>query len=68
MYQDRSDDLLVPRMVIPRVVKNDIRRFFPRMVANVYNYNDPDLMASFMQTYYTPDFALVQQLFGKIIF
>lgn len=65
LYQDRTDDLLIPRMVIPRVVKNDIRKYFPRMLANVYNSNDYLFMLSFMQTYYTPDFTLIQQLFGK---
>ncbi len=65
LYQDRTDDLLIPRMIIPRVVKNDIRKYFPRMLANVYNANDFQFMANFMQTYYTPDFTLIQQLFGK---
>jgi hypothetical protein len=68
MYQDRTDDQLIPRMVIPRVVKNDMRKFFPTMLANVYNSNDCDFIGCFMGTYYRPDFTLIQQLFGRCLF
>ncbi len=38
-------------IVIPRILKSDIRRQYARMFANVMNSNDSDLMTSFLHRY-----------------
>eukprot|EP01033_Poteriospumella_lacustris_P016509 gene16509-11806_t len=43
--------------LFPRIVKCDIRRFYPRMFANVANSHDPALTASFIRTYCLPQFS-----------
>lgn len=43
---------LIP--VAPRVLKNDIRRQYGRMYANVLNSFDPDLLTSFLSTFTSP--------------
>jgi hypothetical protein len=48
--------------LFPRIVKCDIRRFYPRMFANVANSHDPTLMTSFMRTYCLPQFSSVDIL------
>lgn len=39
--------------LIPRIVKNDIRRFYSVMFANVYNKCDINHMIDFTRTYYS---------------
>lgn len=48
--------------LFPRIIKSDIRRFYPRMFANVANSHDPALMASFMRTYCLPQFSSIDIL------
>jgi len=38
---------------IPRVVKHDIRRYYNRMLLNIWNSHDPKLFQSFLLTYAT---------------
>lgn len=45
--------------LFPRVVKRDIRRFLPQMLANVMNAADPLLMRSFFSTFALPSFAMM---------
>lgn len=52
--------------LFPRVVKSDIRRFYPRMFANVANSTDPILLRSFMETYCSPQFHSVDILPSEI--
>lgn len=44
--------------LFPRVVKRDIRRFLPQMLANVMNAADPLLMKSFFSTFALPSFGM----------
>lgn len=43
--------------LFPRIIKSDIRRFYPRMLANTCNSHDPILISSFLRTYCLPDFT-----------
>lgn len=65
LYQDRVDGKLVPRMVIPHVMKDDIRLRYPTMITNIYNSCDSALTTNYVNKYYRPDFIAVQQLYGK---
>lgn len=46
------------RIYAPRIVKNDIRRLYAEMTANVYNSFDDDMYASFMKTFSVPDMRM----------
>ena len=65
MYQDRDNLALLPRLVIPRVIRNDIRRFYPHMLANVYNTQQYDYMWNFMERYFRQDYRLCEQTLGN---
>lgn len=65
LYQDRTDGKLVPRLVLPHVVKNDIRLLYPSMVANVYNACDLSLTGNFLNRYYSYDFVAVSHVESK---
>ena len=52
--------------LFPRIVKSDIRRFYPRMLANTCNSHDPILISSFLRTYCLPDFSSVDILPSEI--
>lgn len=51
---------------IPRVVKHDIRRFYARMLVNVWNSHDPYLFQSLLRTYATKNVKSVQTASGTV--
>lgn len=50
-YSYRKRRLVKGLDYIPRVVKHDIRRFYARMLVNVWNSHDPYLFQSLLRTY-----------------
>lgn len=52
--------------LFPRIVKSDIRRFYPRMLANISNSCDPHLVKSFMETYCVPRFQSLDVLPSEV--
>src|SRR4051812_15843896 len=52
------------RIVIHRVLKNDIRKLYPQMWANVCNVMDFNLFTSFFTTFCMPDIVF-QHHFAK---
>jgi hypothetical protein len=46
------------RIYAPRIVKNDVRRLYAEMTANVYNSCDDNMYASFMKTFAVPDMRM----------
>lgn len=68
-YRNRKAKKHRKRYVVnlfPRIVKSDIRRFYPRMLANAGNSHDPSLITSFLRTYCLPDFSSVDILPSEI--
>ena len=47
-------------VVIPRLFKRDIRRFYATMLANVHNSHDHNLLAAFLRTYAVEDIVLTR--------
>lgn len=45
--------------LIPKILKSDIRRFYPSMFAYVYNSCDYNVMMYFMKTFVSDDFLYV---------
>lgn len=52
--------------LFPRIVKSDIRRFYPRMLANISNSCNPQLVKSFMETYCVPRFQSLDVLPSEV--
>eukprot|EP01031_Cornospumella_fuschlensis_P029289 gene29290-35361_t len=65
LYQDSPDGALLPRIVIPRILKTDIRRCYTDMYANVYNSCDWVLAQGFVTRFFRPDNVVIQELFGS---
>lgn len=61
MYQDTKDGSCMPRIVIPRIVKADIRKCYPNMYANVYNACDFHLLCGYHRKFYRPDYFCVTE-------
>eukprot|EP01031_Cornospumella_fuschlensis_P032422 gene32422-39207_t len=57
-FNYRKNGRLVPHVILPKILKNDIRRSYPAMFANVYNSCDESLMNKYLHTFYRPDFAM----------
>jgi hypothetical protein len=45
-------------VIIPRLFRRDIRRFYVTMLANVHNSHDPNLLAAFFHTYAVDNLVL----------
>lgn len=54
----RPDKLKYRASLFPRVIKRDVRRLFPQMVANVWNSSDPALFRAFFETFATSNFSV----------
>lgn len=67
LYEDRNDGKLIPRLVVPKVVKNDIRLQYAQMFANVYNACDYNWITAFLQRHFRPDYVIAQELIGERI-
>lgn len=63
-----ADDALVPRDLrtplrtrygkIPRLLKHDLRRFYPKMLVNVLNSQDHQLVHDFFHKFFVPEASL----------
>lgn len=63
-----TDDALVPRDLrtplrtrygkIPRLLKHDLRRFYPKMLVNVLNSQDHQLVHDFFHKFFVPEASL----------
>lgn len=63
-----TDDVLVPRDLrtplrtrygkIPRLLKHDLRRFYPKMLTNVLNSQDHQLVHDFFHKFFVPEASL----------
>lgn len=54
--------------LVPRILKNDIRRFYPSMFANVYNSCDYNFIKYYMKSYLRDDFKCVlKKMEGMIL-
>lgn len=52
----------------PRILKNDIRRNYATMFANVFNSGDFELMSTHVDQLYSPDFVVEQRaLYGILL-
>eukprot|EP01033_Poteriospumella_lacustris_P004686 gene4686-3359_t len=47
-------------VIIPRLFRRDIRRFYVTMLANVHNSHDPNLLAAFFHTYAVDNLVLTR--------
>ncbi len=65
LYSDQVDGGLVPRLVIPSMIRDDIRNYYGSMISHVYNSQNYEFMSKFLMTYFRPDVMVIQQLFGK---
>lgn len=48
--------------LFPRIIKRDIRRFYPRMIANIYNSFDSQMLLSFLRTYSLPTVSSIDSM------
>jgi hypothetical protein len=57
---------MVPHIIIPKILKTDIRRQHARMFANVYNSCDKALVSKYLEEFFRNDFTFQQRFAGMM--
>ncbi|RYG95353.1 hypothetical protein EON65_56105 [archaeon] len=64
-FNYRKNGRLVPHVILPKILKHDIRRSYPAMFSNIYNSCDADLMNKYLETFYRPDITFQHRFSRK---
>lgn len=66
-FEETEDGRHIPHVILPRIMKTDVRRTYAQMFANVYNSCDNIFMTDYLRTFYRTDFTFHQHFSDELL-
>jgi hypothetical protein len=66
-FDKRSDGKLLPRIILPKIFKSDVRRDYAQMFLNVNNSMDKKMMQDYLNHYYRNDLVYYKRPHGTLM-